>query len=68
MKAKKAKVIIDILTANGFLFLRQKDSHITYKKDNTIVIVPYHGNSKEMPVGTTLSIIKQSGLDKTLFE
>lgn len=68
MKSKKAKLIIDILLENNFTFLKQRGSHITYKKDNITVIVPYHGSNKEIPVGTVLSIIKQSGLDKDLFE
>ena len=37
-------------------------------KDGVIVIVPYHGNSKEIPIGTMLNIIKQSCLDKDLFQ
>ena len=68
MKARKSKFIISILEANGFVALRQKGSHITYGKDGIIVIVPYHGNSKEIPIGTMLNIIKQSCLDKDLFQ
>ncbi len=68
MKSKKAKYIIEILTEYGFILDRQKGSHVIYKKDSKIVVVPYHGSNKEIKVGTVLSIIKQSGLDKDLFE
>lgn len=68
MKSKKAKYIIEILEVNGFIYDRQKGSHVIYKNDNKTVVVPYHGSNKEIKVGTVLSIIKQSGLDKELFD
>ena len=68
MKSKKAKFLIQVLEDNAFIFLRQKGSHIIYKKENIIVIVPYHGSNKEIPLGTFLNIIRQSKLNKDLFE
>ena len=68
MKAKKSSFVIKILKQNGFVLVRTKGSHVIYKKDNCMVIIPYHGSNKEIPIGTLLSIIKQSGIDKKNFE
>jgi mRNA interferase HicA len=67
MKPKKASFVIKVLVKNGFVLSRTKGSHSIYKKDGVLVIVPYHGLNREIPVGTFLGIIKQSGLDKDLF-
>ncbi len=67
MKSKKAAFVIKILLKHGFVLVRSKGSHSVYKKDLVTVIVPYHGLNREIPVGTLLAIIKQSGLDKKLF-
>ena len=68
MKTRKANFVIEILEKNGFMILRQKGSYIIYKKENISVIVPYHGSNKEIPIGTFLSIVRQSKLPKDLFE
>ena len=63
-----AREIIRALTKVGFRQVSQKGSHIKLKRildDKTwIVIVP---NFKEIPIGTMLSIIRQSGLEKNEF-
>lgn len=67
MKSKKAPFVIKILGKNGFVLSRSKGSHSIYKKGDITLIVPYHGLNREIPIGTLLAIIKQSGLDKDLF-
>jgi len=63
-----AREIIMVLSKIGFRQVSQKGSHIKLKRildDKTwIVIVP---NFKEIPIGTLLSIIRQSGLEKNEF-
>ena len=58
-----------ILVQHGFVEVRQRGSHIVMQKktgDSTITIpVPKH---KEIRAGTLLSIIRQSGLNRTVFE
>jgi predicted RNA binding protein YcfA (HicA-like mRNA interferase family) len=58
-----------ILVQHGFLEIRQRGSHIIIQKrtgDSTITIpIPNH---KELRAGTLMSIIRQSGLNRTIFE
>jgi len=58
-----------ILQANGFVFVSQNGSHMKMQyvteDGTTTVIVPNH---KELAIGTLGSIIRQSGLDRSLFE
>lgn len=59
-----------ILAANGFDEVRQSASHIVMQKRaegaGTITVpVPDH---RELRTGTLLSIIRQSGLPRALFE
>lgn len=58
-----------ILEENGFQFDRQRGSHRILQKrlpDTTITVpVPDHD---ELRIGTLLSIIRQSGLPRALFE
>ena len=60
--------IVKALSKVGFEQVSQKGSHIKLKRkdgDKTkTVIVP---NFNEIPIGTLLSIIRQSGLDKDDF-
>ncbi|MCL5992471.1 MAG: type II toxin-antitoxin system HicA family toxin [Bacteroidetes bacterium] len=64
-----AKDLCKILESHGFVYLRQKGSHIIMQKkmaESTVTIpVPNH---KEIKIGTLLSIIRQSGLSRNLFE
>ena len=53
--------IIRILEANGFAFVSQKGSHCKFRNSSgRVAIVPHP--RKEIPIGTTPSIIRQSGL------
>jgi predicted RNA binding protein YcfA (HicA-like mRNA interferase family) len=58
-----------ILSQHGFEEIRQRGSHIIMQKkteDSTITIpVPNH---KEIRIGTLSSIIRQSRLERTIFE
>jgi predicted RNA binding protein YcfA (HicA-like mRNA interferase family) len=58
-----------ILSANGFEEIRRRGSHVIMQKKiegSTITVpVPDH---KELKTGTLLSIIRQSGIDRKLFE
>ncbi|MBU2564565.1 type II toxin-antitoxin system HicA family toxin [Patescibacteria group bacterium] len=64
-----SRYIIKILEKRGFLFISQKGSHVKYrkitKKETLTVVVPIH--SKEIPVGTFKSILRQSKLTKEDF-
>lgn len=61
--------VCKILSDHGFEPVRQRGSHIVMQKqlgDSTITVpVPDH---KELRDGTLRSIIRQSGLPRTLFE
>jgi predicted RNA binding protein YcfA (HicA-like mRNA interferase family) len=69
MKALAARQIIKILEANDFQIARQRGSHIIFRHTKTgqIVPVPLHGGNKPLPIGTFLSIVKQSGVDPKEF-
>ncbi|MCX6757010.1 MAG: type II toxin-antitoxin system HicA family toxin [Candidatus Nomurabacteria bacterium] len=67
MKSKKASFVIKILLKNNFVLVRSKGSHSIFKNGGITLIVPYHGLNREIPIGTLMAIIKQSGLDKDLF-
>ncbi len=56
------KKIIKILRKNGFNFVRQNGSHALFKnfKTKLKVIVPIH--SKDLPKGTTTSILKDANI------
>ena len=58
-----------ILEANGFVLARQRGSHMIMQKatDAGALTVPVP-NSRVVPPGTLLSIIRQSGLPRSLFE
>jgi predicted RNA binding protein YcfA (HicA-like mRNA interferase family) len=56
-----SKEVISVLQTHGFSFVTQRGSHAKYKNTaGRIVIVPHP--KKELPIGTTRSIIRQSGL------
>jgi predicted RNA binding protein YcfA (HicA-like mRNA interferase family) len=64
-----ARELIALLGEHGFARVRQRGSHIVLQRreaNTTItVVVPNHD---EIRVGTLLSIIRQSGLARGLFE
>lgn len=58
-----------ILTEHGFVQVRQRGSHIIMQRiiENSTITVPVPDHS-ELRTGTLLSIIRQSGLPRALFE
>jgi len=68
MRVLSGKEVCAILRANGFDQVRQRGSHVIMQKrlaGSTITVpVPDH---KELRIGTLLSIIRQSQLDRSLF-
>lgn len=70
MKSLTAKQVIKILQKHNFILARQKGSHQIYRHSisNIIVPVPMHGKNKPIPIGTFLSIVKQSKISKKEFK
>ena len=68
MRTLSGKEVCAILKKHGFEQVRQRGSHIIMQKqvpDSTITVpVPDH---KELRIGTLMSIIRQSQLDRSLF-
>ena len=68
-KVFSGESLCDLLGDHGFIAVRQRGSHrVMQKKDGLTTItvpVPLH---KELKPGTLASIIRQSQLDRTLFE
>lgn len=62
----KPREVLSILESNWFIKKRLTWSHIVLRKDNHVVIVPFHW-SKDIPTPTLKSIIKQSWLKDNLF-
>jgi len=65
-KLISSREIISALERNGFIFKSQKGSHCKYEKDGNFVIIPHP--RKEIPTGTFMSIIRQSGLKREDFK
>lgn len=61
----RSRHIIRVLESHGFQFISQKGSHCKFRKDAATVIVPHP--KPEIPVGTFLSILRQSGLKRDDF-
>lgn len=64
-KLLSSREIIAILQSKGFVLKSTKGSHCKYVNGSKIVIVPHP--KPEIPFGTFLSIVRQSGLSKTDF-
>ena len=69
LRILSGREVCTILEAEGFTEVRQRGSHIVMQKRSgdttTTVPVPDH---KELKTGTLTSIIRQSGLARSLFE
>ena len=70
LRVLSGREVCDLLKENGFSFVRHgKGDHNVYQKqadDGTITVsVPMH---REIAVGTLASIIRQSGLPRSVFE
>ena len=63
------KDICAILAQHGFIEVRRRGSHLVMqkKKENGTITVPIPDH-KEVLIGTLLSIIRQSGLNRSDFE
>jgi predicted RNA binding protein YcfA (HicA-like mRNA interferase family) len=69
IKILSGAAVCKIMAENGFLNVRQRDSHIVMQKrlPGTTITVP-DPNHRELDRGTLRSIIRQSQLDRKLFE
>lgn len=69
LRVLSAQDVCEILEKHGFSKVRQRGSHIIMQQrteDSTITVpVP---NYSEIRIGTLQSIIRQSGLPRSLFE
>ena len=69
LRVLSGRQVCEILEAEGFSAVRQRGSHIVMQKrtDDTTTTVPVP-DQQELKIGTLASIIRQSGLPRTLFE
>ena len=69
LRALSGREVCRILARHGFVEVRRRGSHIVMQKrtdsSTTTVPVPDHA---ELRAGTLQSIIRQSGLPRSLFE
>ena len=69
LRVLSGREVCAILAAHGFVEVRQRGSHIVMQRheggSTTTVPVPDH---RELRRGTLVSIIRQSRLDRELFE
>jgi predicted RNA binding protein YcfA (HicA-like mRNA interferase family) len=69
LRRLSGREVCRILEAHGFVQVRQRGSHVVMQKRSeqttTTVPVPVHAELKK---GTLASIIRQSGLLRSLFE
>ena len=65
-KLYSSRHIIKVLKQKGFMQIDQTGSHIKLRNNVLTVIVP--AGKKEIPVGTFMSILRQSKLTKEDFE
>lgn len=69
LRVLSGRQVCKILEAEGFSAVRQRGSHVVMQKrsEDTTTTVPVPDHS-ELKTGTLASIIRQSGLARTLFE
>jgi predicted RNA binding protein YcfA (HicA-like mRNA interferase family) len=65
-KLHSSRRIITVLQEHGFVEIDQTGSHKKFRYGNLTVIVP--SPKREIPYGTFISILRQSGLKKDDFE
>lgn len=65
-KLYSSRRIITVLQEHGFVAIDQTGSHKKFRYENSTVIVP--SPKREIPYGTFMSILRQSGLKKEDFE
>jgi len=69
LKIFSGRQLCALLEQHGFVKVRQRGSHIVMQKreGETTVTIPIPDHA-EIKIGTLLSIIRQSGLPRTVFE
>lgn len=69
LRVLSAREVCSILEQNGFVQVRQRGSHIMMqaRTEGSTITVPVP-NYSEIRMGTLQSIIRQSGLQRALFE
>ena len=69
MRVLSGSEVCTILRKHGFELVRQRGSHVIMQKKsgNTTITVPVPDH-KKLRIGTLMSIIRQSGLDRSAFE
>ena len=69
LRVLSGRDVCKILESEGFSEVRRRGSHIVMQKrsENTTTTVPVPDHS-ELKAGTLSSIIRQSGLSRSLFE
>jgi predicted RNA binding protein YcfA (HicA-like mRNA interferase family) len=69
LRVFSGRELCKLLAEHGFDEVRQKGSHIVLQKKagNSTITVPVP-NHDELKIGTLQSIIRQSGLPRSLFE
>ena len=69
LRALSGREVGQILGQHGFMAVRQRGSHMVMQKREagTTLTVPVP-DQRTLRVGTLLSIIRQSGLPRSLFE
>ena len=69
LRVLSAREVCKILEQHGFIEVRQRGSHIIMQQQTNeatvTVVVP---NYVELRIGTLQSVIRQSGLPRSLFE
>ena len=69
LRVLSGREVCRLLQENGFAHVRQRGSHAIMQRmipGSTVTVpVPLH---RELEIGTLLSIIRQSGLPRALFE
>ena len=69
LRVLSGREVCRILSQHGFLEVRRKGSHVVMQRraEGTTITVPVPDHI-EIRVGTLLSIIRQSGLSREVFE
>ena len=65
LKPVKTIELIKVLTKLGFEIVRRKGSHVSLKRGNTVITVPYH--TKPLGIGLIRRIIKDANITKDEF-
>ncbi len=69
LKVLSGREVRAILEANGYVYARQKGSHMmmVLRLDDTTITVPVPDH-KELRIGTLSDIVRQSGVPREQFE